>query len=519
MQADMVLIGANLITMNKKKPRAQAVAIKDGKFIEVGTNDKVKGLVGKKTEIIDLYGKTVVPGFIDVHTHMIELRHPLPWLELRSVSSIKEIQRKLQAKVQAMGKGTWILGRGWDQDRLKEKRYPTRWDLDKVSLANPVVLSRVCGHVSVANSRALEIAKIGKETAKSWGELVDKDLKTGEPTGILCGKANDMIWSLPKPSHEEMLKACRLACKEAVKAGLTSVHWFAYQSNETRALHQLRKRNQLPLRVYLVIPIDCLDDFRKRLVSDDPFLKLGCAKILADGSLGARTAALQEPYTDDPTTKGVLNYSLNELKSMLKAADEAGFQIAIHAIGDLAISETLKAFRETLDKTVIKKRRHRVEHASVLNPDLIEQIRALGLDVSIQPHFVVSDFWVGNRLGLERARWTYPFKSLIKSGIRVAASSDAPVEPISPILGIWAAVARESFPQERITVEEALGAYTINAAYLSFEEKGKGSIEAGKYADLTVLSHNPFEVKPEKIKDIRVEMTIVGGRVVYSASD
>jgi len=518
MHADMVLIDANIITMYKQKPRAQSVAVKDGKIIHVGTNDKIKQLVGKNTKIIDLHGKTVVPGFIDAHAHMIELDHPLPWLDLRDVSSIKEIRRKLRAKVKETERGKWILGRGWDQDRLKEGRYPTRWDLDKVSLNNPILLNRVCGHIGVANSRALEIAKINKKTAPSWGELIDKDPKTGEPTGILRENAMDRVWNLPEPSDEDLLKACSLACMEAVKAGLTSVHWFAYKTNEIYALQRLRKRNQLLLRVYLVVPVEYFGNFKNKGFGE-PFLKLRCVKIFADGSLGARTAALQEPYADDTSTKGMPNHSRNELKRMIKKVNDAGFQVAVHAIGDFAISEALRAFKEALGEAAIGKRRHRVEHVSVLNPRLIERIRALGLMVCIQPHFVVSDFWVSNRLGPKRAQWTYPFKSLMKSGIRVAGSSDAPTEPISPLLGIWAAVGRESFPEERISVEEALEAYTINAAYLSFEENVKGSIEVGKLADLTVLSHNPFKVQTEKIKDIKVEMTIVEGEIVYSATD
>jgi len=518
MRADMVLMDANVITMDKEKPRARAIAIKGEKIVQVGANDQIKRLIGKNTKIVDLHGKTVVPGFIDAHAHMIALGHPFPWVELRDVSSIEEILRRLKAKVRETKKGTWIQGRGWDQDRLKEERYPTRWDLDKVSPGNPVFLDRVCGHIGVANSRALEIAEIDNKTASSWGELVDKDPKTGELTGILRESANDFVWNLPEPNDEELLRACSRACREAVKAGLTGVHWFVYKPNEIHALQGLRKRNQLPLRVYLAVPVEYFDEFENKGF-EDPLLKLHCVKIFADGSLGARTAALQQPYADAPSTKGILNHSRNELKTMIKTVNDAGFQAAVHAIGDFAISEALNAFKVTLGEANIRKCRHRLEHVSVLNPRLIKRIKSLGLTVCIQPHFVVSDFWVNNRLGPERARWTYPFKSLIESGIFVAGSSDAPAEPISPLLGIWAAAARESFPEERISAEKALEAYTISAAYLSFEEDVKGSVEVGKFADLTVLSHNPLRIKPEKIRDVKVEMTIVGGRIVYSAKD
>jgi len=518
MIADLVLINGDIVTMNPSNPHAQAVAVSKGKITYVGTTTRVQQWIGAKTKIIDLKRRTAVPGFVDSHAHMISLGHPFPWLDLRYVSSIKEIQSRLKAKVQETGEGKWILGRGWDQDRLKEKRYPTHWDLDKVSPNNPVLLNRVCGHVSVANSKALQMAKMDRRTIASLSGLVDVDPETDEPTGLLREKAVDLVSNLLAPSEEDLLNACRKACSEAVKAGLTSVTCITYESSEIRALQKLRKRGQLPLRVYAMIAIECFEDFKNKQF-DDPFLKLRCVKIFTDGSLGARTAALLEPYSDEPSTTGILYYSLSQLKRLVKQADGAGFQIAVHAIGDRAVKETLKAFEDAVDKKRIVKHRHRIEHASVLNPNLIKQMKDLGIIASIQPHFVISDFWVPQRLGSERARWTYPFKSLVDKGILLAASSDAPVEPLSPLLGIWAAVTRQSHPEERLSVGEALEAYTIDAAYFSFEEQVKGSIEVGRYADLTVLSHNPLKAKPEKIKTIKVEMTIVDGKVVYSARD
>jgi len=518
MKADMVLSNCSIVTMNPSAPRAEAVAVKRGKIVYVGTSSGVKGWIGGKTKTIDLKSKTVVPGFTDSHAHMFLLEHPFPWLDLRYVSSIKEIQSRVKAKVQETGKGKWILGRGWDQDRLKEKRFPTRWDLDKVSPDNPVLLTRVCGHVAVANSRALQMARISKNTAASLSEFVDRDPKNDEPTGLLREKAVDLVSNLLEPREEELLNACRKACADAVKAGLTSVTCITNEPNEIHTLQKLRKPGQLPLRVYTMVPAECLDNFKGRQLNDS-FLKLRCIKIFTDGSLGARTAALQKPYTDDPSTTGILYHSLAQLKNLIKEADEAGFQVAVHAIGDKAVKETLKAFDVALPKERITRHRHRIEHASVLNPNLIKQVKALGLAVCIQPHFIVSDFWIPQRLGPERARWTYAFKSLMENGVQLAASSDAPVEPLSPLLGIWAAATQHPFLEERLSVREALKTYTVDAAYFSFEENVKGSIEVGKYADFTVLSHNPLKVKPEKIKDIRVEMTIVDGKVVYSASD
>ncbi len=516
MNADLVLFNGNVITMNPSDQRAQAVAVKKGKIVHVGTNSKIKQWIGGHTKTIDLKHKTVVPGLNDSHAHMISLGHPFPYLDLRHVSSIKEIQRRLKMKVNEIGKEKWILGRGWDQDRLKEKRYPTRWDLDKVSPDNPVLLTRVCGHVSVANSRALETAKIDTNEASSLGDLVDRDPKTGEPTGLLREGASDLVCNLPELSKKEMLAACSRACGEAVKLGLTSVTWLASKPNEIHALMKLEKRAKLPLRINIMVPIEHFESFKSKRLNK-PFLKLRCVKIFTDGSLGARTAALEKPYADDSSTKGVLYYNQEDLQKLFSEADKAGFQIAVHAIGDRALSETLKAFKNAVGKKQIAQKRHRIEHASVVNQTLLKQIKKLGLLVCVQPPFVISDFWIENRLGHDRARWTYAFKSMITGGICIAGSSDAPCELLDPVLGLWAAVVRESVPEERLSVNEVLEAYTVGAAYFSFEEGVKGSIAVGKYADLTVLSHDPFKVEPEKIKDIQVEMTIVDGKAVFSA--
>jgi len=519
MSADAVLVHSNIITMNPSQPMAQAVAIKGGLIVEVGANNKIEQWIGKDTKIIDLRGKTVVPGLIDTHTHLTDLGRLLTWIDLRGVDSIKETLRLLQRRVRDTPEGEWVLGRGWDQDRLKEKRYPTRLDLDKVSPHNPVFLSRVCGHIGVANSRALEIAGIFREATVPLSGLIDIDSKTGEPTGILREAVHDRVWNLPEPSEEELTRVCALACEKAVEAGLTSVHWFVYKPIEIRILQRLREQGKLPLRVYIVISIEflrCLADAGLSTGFGDNVLRLGCVKVLADGSLGARTAALNEPYNDEPSTKGILCCGQKDLYEGIVKAQKAGFQVCVHAIGDRAISAVLNAFERALKGDYKNMRRHRLEHASVLNMQLVKRLKKLGLIVCVQPHFAISDFWVEARLGPDRARWTYPFKTLIKSGVLIAGGSDCPVEPISPLSGVYALVSRESFPEERVTVEEALRTYTVNGAYASFEENVKGSIERGNLADFTVLSNNPLTIKPERIKNIKVEMTIVGGKIVYS---
>jgi len=520
MWAHAALINGNIITMNSSKPKAQAIAVLDSKIIEVGTNAEINKCIGKNTNLIDLKGRTVVPGLIDTHAHMADFGRSLTWINLRGVKSIKEMQRQLKERVKQTPKGKWILGRGWDQDRFKERRYPTRWDLDKVSPLNPVVFNRVCGHICVANSKALKLANITKETPTPPSGQTDRDANTGEPNGILREAAKDLVCNiLPEPSEEELTKACGLACERAVKAGLTGVHWFIDKPVEIRILQRLREQGKLHLRVYIVIPIEFLSVLEEAGLTTgfgDSTLKLGGVKILADGSLGARTAALNKPYDDEPSTKGILCFSRKELEKMIVKAQNDGFQVCVHAIGDRTISATLGAFETALKKASRKKYRHRLEHASVLNKQLINRLKKLGLIVCVQPHFVISDFWIEARLGPTRAKWTYPFKTLYESGVLLAGGSDCPVEPISPLLGIYALVARASLPEERISVEDALRLYSVNAAFASFEEDVKGSIEVGKLADFAVLSHDPLAIKPEKIKDIQVEMTVVGGKIVFS---
>jgi len=272
------------------------------------------------------------------------------------------------------------------------------------------------------------------------------------------------------------------------------------------------------LRVYLGIPAERLEDLislglRSRFGND--MLKIGFVKVFADGSLGARTAALKEPYSDQQHTRGMMLHTQKKLEEIVLRAHEAGLQLAVHAIGDRAIEATLDAFSKALKKFLNKNHRLRIEHCSVLNPTLIKRMKSLGLIASVQPHFIVSDFWVTDRVGKARARWVYPFKTLMHEGLVVVSGSDCPVEPINPLLGVWAAVARKSFPEERLSIEEALKTYTVNAAYASFDEDKKGTIEAGKLADLAILSNDLLNVPPEEIKNISVEMTIVDGKVVY----
>jgi predicted amidohydrolase YtcJ len=522
MTADLVLIGGNVLTMNSAQPTAEAVAIKNDKIVHVGTTEEMNSWIGKKTKIIDLKGGTIVPGLIDTHIHVADFGKFLTWIALKDVQSIEEMQGRIRKRAQKISEGRWIIGHGWDQNNFIEQRIPNLQDLNEASSHNPVILYHQCGRMCAVNGKALELAGITKETRSPSGGVIEKDAETGKPTGILREKATDLVWNIiPEPSEEEIMEAATLACEKIVEAGVTSVHWIVTSSTEIPVIQRLREEKKLPLRIYAIAPVnvlDQIDDSTSLRSSRINMARTWGFNIFVDGFLAARTAALYEPYCDDNSTKGQLMYKQKELNALITKAHKANFGLVIHAMGDQAINMTLTAIEKALKEAPRKNHRYRIEQASVLNKELIQRIKKLGLTVSVQPKVVVSEFSVWSaveRLGSERARWFYPLKTLIDEGIVVIGGSDCPMEPLSPLLGIHAAVARQFFPEERITVDEALRMYTVNAAYASFEEDLKGSIEDGKLADLIVLSDDPRITPTSKIGDIKVRMTIVGGKMAY----
>ena len=519
LNADLAVLNANVITLNSMQSKAEAVAVRNGKIVAVGFNEEIRKYVGRETKVIDAKNRTVVPGFVDCHVHMTGFGWSLQTLDLRSVKSIREMQQKLREYAEKNPERSWILGGRWDQEKFAEKRFPTRWDLDKAFADKPVFLVRVCGHLAVVNSKALQEAGITEKTVVKGGEI-DLDKAAGEPNGIVRENALEIVGkAIPKPSPRELEDVCLLACRKAVEAGLTGVHWIVDSADEIRVIQKFCSEGKLPLRVYLGITADLLDKLVNLGLSTgfgNDMVKIGFVKIFADGSLGARTAALKEPYSDRSETRGMLVCSQKKLSRLVLKVHEAGLQLGVHAIGDSAIEAVLKAYSKALKEFPRRNHRHRIEHCSVLNPKLIGRMKRLGLIASVQPHFVVSDFWVVERVGKVRARWVYPFKSLVREGLVVVSGSDCPVEPINPLLGVWAAVARKSFAEESLTLEEALRTYTLDAAYASFDEDKKGTVEVGKFADLTILSDDLDKVSSEKIKDVAVEMVLVSGKIVYA---
>jgi predicted amidohydrolase YtcJ len=518
--ADLALTGGNVLTINSSQPCAEAVAVKGNKIVKVGTNEEISQLVGKDTKVIRLNGKTVVPGFIDTHIHVADFGRLLTWIDLSNASSITEVQNLLGKRVQMSPKGKWLLGRGWDQTLFAEKRLLTRFDLDVVSPNNPVIFYHQSGQVCVVNSKALESAGVTQVTTVPAGGALDRDAETGELTGVLRNTATNLIWNvIPEHSEEELVEAAGLACAKILEAGVTSVHWMVLSPIELSIMRKLLSRNRLPLRVYVVVPLNLLDNIADFRSTVDSVLTVGGAVISADGYLAAKTAALFQPYTDDSAANGKLLYTQEEMKIAATEILKRGLQLVIHAMGDKAVDSALTTIEQVSKETPRKDARNRIEQAAVLNEELINRLKKLGVIVSVQPRVAASEFSVWSavdHLGVERARWLYPLKTLLKSGIAVIGGSDCPMEPLSPLMGIQTAVTREVFPEERVTVDEALRMYTVNAAYSSSEENIKGSVETGKLADLTVLSHDPRKAPPSKIDNIKVELTLVGGRIVYS---
>ncbi|MGB9842407.1 MAG: amidohydrolase [Candidatus Bathyarchaeales archaeon] len=508
----------NILTMTTAKPHAEAVAIKDGRILRVGTNEEISQLVGQNTQVIHLRGKTVVPGFIDAHIHVADFGRLLSWVELDAVKSVEELQLILKKRVEHTPKGRWIIGRGWDQTCFSEQRFPTRFDLDMVSPDNPVIFYHKLGRLCVVNSKALELAGVTSETSAPLGGIIDKDEETGELTGILRENATGLVWKvIPEPSEEELAEAAELACKKIVEAGVTSVHWIVLSSTELSVMQKLLAQNRLPLRVYVIIPANLVEHIADFKTNDTLALRIGGAIIAVDGYLAAKTAALFQPYNDESEARGDLLCTIDEIAAVTSKILKMDLQPVLQAMGDRAVDAALTAIERISEE--MRLRRIRIEHAALLNKELIDRLKKLTAIVSVQPLVIESEFSVWSaveRLGVERARWLYPLKSLLKSGICVIGGSDCPMEPLNPLMGIQAAVTREVFPEEEVTVDEALRMYTIDAAYSAGEEKLKGSIEAGKLADLTVLSHDPRKVHSAAIGNISVEMTMIGGKILYS---
>ncbi len=510
--ADLVLTNANVLTMNSAQPHAEAVAITKDRIVRVCTAGEVTSLIGKNTKILDLKGKTVIPGFIDTHIHVADFGRTLAWLDLRKVDSIKKMQNIVKERAKKTLKDKWILGSGWNQENFEEKRRPTRQELDAAAPDNPIILYHQFGRTCVTNSKALRLAGVTEATSIPKDSVIEKNPETGELTGILEGSATDLIWNaIPAPSEQETLEASKEACRKIVEAGITSIHWIALSETEVLTAQKLMQENEVMPRIFLIITAEIFQNF---CFMDKTNMKIDGVLVFSDGYLASQTAALNQPYVGNATNRGKMCYTQKELNQLVAKIHKTNLQIIIHAMGDKAIDVALKALQSTTDENCP----HRLEQAALLNGQLIESIRRIRPVVSIQPKVVESEFTMWSaieHLGETRAKMLFPLKILTRNGICIIAGSDCPMEPLSPILGIQSVVMRRLFPEERLTIEEALRLYSINAAIATQEENEKGSVEEGKLADLTVLSKDPTVNPVDTLVDIQVEMTIIGGRIVY----
>ena len=512
--ADLAFINANVITMNPAQPKAEAVAVKEGRIIKVGTNQQIKQLTGKNTEIRDLLGKTVVPGLIDTHIHVADFGRCLMWLDLTTANSIIELKQMLKQRVQQTQAGKWIIGQGWNENRLK--RMPTTRDLDVAAPDNPVILYREAAMICSTNTKAQKLAGVTDLTPAPPGGNIDKDPRTGKLAGIFRDAAASLIWqAVPEPTDEDLTEATQLALQKIVEAGLTSIHWLVLSPVELNIIQNLHSQNKLPVRVNVVVPENLIEKAKKLQTSDPAMLRFGGVTITVDGYLDSKEAALIEPYSDDPNNTGKLLCGGEALAASVRRVLAAGVQPIIVVMGDRAIDEALKVIEDTSQVGI----RFRIEQAAVLNENLLQRLKKQDVVVSIQPKMVSTEFTVWSaqqRLG-ERACWLHPLKSLVDAGVKVAGGSDCPMEPLNPFLGIQESVFRQAYPEQRVSVVDALRMYTLDAAYSTCEEGAKGSIEEGKLADLTILASNPEVVAPDKFKDIRVNTVVVGGKILRDA--
>jgi len=513
-----VLVGGTLIDGTGRQPITDSIVVMQGDYI-VAAGKKGKIEIPKGAEVYDVTGMTVIPGFIDSHCHFYGMGvSMLRDVQIRDTPTLKDAMARLKEKAKATKKGEWILGKGWDESKWTENRYPTKQDLDAVSKDHPIMAVRICGHMVTLNSIALKIAGITGKTPQPAGGQVDMG-PDGEPTGILRDCRHLVEPYIPPVTEEQAVEGLKLASDYALSLGCTSIGDAGLDSNELKAYQTALAKGKLKVRAYLFIDETVQSHSYQagiRTGFGNDMIKIGASKLLMDGSLGARTAALFEPYTDEPKSKGLLLMSPEALTEKAKAAHRNGNQLAIHAIGDYAIECVINSIQAAIKDKPRKDHRHRIEHCEILTAQQIERIKELGIIPAVQPNFVGE--WAGpgsmyeQRLGAERNKLNNPYRILLDEGVTIAFGSDG--MPFNPIYGVWSAV-NHGIKDARITLVEAVKCYTLNGAYASFEENLKGSVEPGKLADVAVLDRDLTKIKPEDIRNAKVYMTIVNGKILY----
>jgi predicted amidohydrolase YtcJ len=530
--ADLLLTNGNIYTVTEKQPKAEAVAVKANRIVFVGSNKDAKKFHAAK--IVDLHGRTVVPGFTDAHCHIFGIGEREMRLNLEGTNSIEDFLARVKERVDKTPPGKWIIGRGWIETFWKPPQFPTRQELDKIAPKNPVFLTRADGHASIANSAALKIAKIDQNTPDPFGGQILK--KSGEPNGMLLDNAQDLVArNILKPTEGEREEALLRGIDREIKLGWCEIQNAGSHKEDIDLIRKAFEAGKIKIRFVNAVygPGEDAQNFLRdglTINAFDSHFTQRTIKVIFDGALGSRGAALLKPYSDAPETSGFLTEKPEELRPMFEQALRRGIQVETHAIGDRANRLILDLYEQAFkavrpDEWKIREPRWRIEHAQIVDPDDISRFAKLGVIPSMQPSHAISDlFFAPARLGMNRLAGAYAWQSFLKTGCMIAGGSDAPVERGEPMIEFYAAIARKStkgesgegwHPEQAVSRKDALKMFTLWPAYAAFEEKDKGSIEVGKLADFTVLTRDIMKVPEKEILETRNEMTVIGGEIVY----
>lgn len=532
MAAEYIFINGQVITVNNQDEIAQAVAVGGNRILVVGRTEEVLTWQGERTSIIDLEGRSLLPGFIDAHMHMALYGTNMLGVDCKNgVHSVSGIVKRLKDRAVSVPPGEWIRGWGYNDMKLAENRHPNRWDLDEASRDHPIIVTRGCVHISVANSKALELLGITRETPDPVGGKIERD-ENGEPTGVLKEKAHMWAFYAAKYEPEEIRQALSAADQVLLGLGITSVHDAgAYGAAQLRAAYQAVKEGEVKVRINAMI-YSLIEESEKFIdqvmevglatgIGDDHF-RIGPVKIIIDGSSSGPTAGTREPYTSNPQDSGILYFTQDEIDNILLPAHRAGFQITAHAVGDRAVEMMINSIERALKEYPRVNHRHRIEHAGMVPPDLMARLKKLNIIPMPNPSFIY-DYGEGyvKNYG-ERIHSMFPLADYYQEGIIAATGSDAPVTYPNPLVGIYCAVSRKTQAglvvgeNQRISVLQAIRSFTWSGAYASFEEEEKGSIEAGKLADLVVLNGSILNIEQDDILSLEVDLTMIDGEIVYS---